>query len=61
MVFICPEFLVVVSYWGISSFILVWSILGVVSFWREAYYEVYRKEKRTKYLKRLQNVRNVAV
>lgn len=61
VIFIMPESIVVAVYWMVNSFVLIAAIICVVSYWQEMHDELYGKERRITYYKKLANIRTAAL
>jgi len=61
VIYVIPECIVVAVYWISSTIIMVAAILCVVSYWQELQNDLFGKEKRVKYHRKLANIRTAAL
>jgi hypothetical protein len=61
VIYVIPESIVVAVYWIISTILMVAAILCVVSYWQELQDDLFGKEKRVKYHRKLANIRTAAL
>lgn len=61
MIYVVPETIVVAIYWALSFFLLIAALLCVVSYWQELLDDLYGKERRTKYFRKMANIRAAAI
>jgi len=61
ILYVAPEIIVVVTYWGFCIGILIFSIVCVVSYWQDLLNDLCGKENRIRYFHKLINIRSAAL
>lgn len=61
IVYMFPEIIFIVFYWSLDTVIMIWCMITASRYYKEAYLEMYGKEKRVRYFKMLSNIRSAAL